>query len=175
MILNSLTKKILLSVISLSAVLGTSAMAADLSGWAVSDYQQANEAGLVSYNVVANNLHDSITREEFCGLAVNLYEKLTGEDMIVPSVSPFTDTDSVAVSQAYMYGIVSGTSEDTFTPDRLVTRQEMARMLVSTLTASEVSFDLSDGYEDSYVIDSFGDSDEVSSWAKPAVITMLNY
>ena len=175
MILNSVTKKILLSVISLSAVLGTSALAADLSGWAVSDYQQANEAGLVSYDVVANNLHDSITREEFCGLAVNLYEKLTGEDMIVPSVSPFSDTDSVAVSLAYMYGIVSGTSEDTFTPDRLVTRQEMAKMLVSTLTASEVSFNLSDGYEDSYVIDSFGDSYEVSSWAKPAVITMLNY
>ena len=48
-ILNKLAKKIILSVISMSAVLGTSAFAADLSGWAVSDYQQANEAGLVSY------------------------------------------------------------------------------------------------------------------------------
>ena len=52
-ILNKLAKKIILSVISMSAVLGTSAFAADLSGWAVSDYQQANEAGLVSYSVVS--------------------------------------------------------------------------------------------------------------------------
>ena len=85
--MNKVAKKIILSVISLSAVLGTSALAADLSGWAVSDYQQANEAGLVSYSVVSNNLRDNITREEFCELVVNLYEKLTGEDMIEPEVS----------------------------------------------------------------------------------------
>ena len=34
----------------MSAVLGTSALAADLSGWAVSDYQQAKEAGLTVLN-----------------------------------------------------------------------------------------------------------------------------
>lgn len=174
-ILNKLAKKIILSVISMSAVLGTSALAADLSGWAVSDYQQANEAGLVSYSVVSNNLKDNITREEFCELAVNLYEKLTGEDMIEPEVSPFEDTDSMAVAQAYCYGMVSGTGDSTFTPDRLVTREEMAKMLVSTLTASEVNFNLSDGYDDADVVNAFEDSDEVSSWAKSSVITMLNY
>jgi len=174
-ILNKLAKKIILSVISMSAVLGTSALAADLSGWAVSDYQQANEAGLVSYSVVSNNLKDNITREEFCELAVNLYEKLTGEDMIEPEVSPFEDTDSMAVAQAYCYGMVSGTGDNTFTPDRLVTREEMAKMLVSTLTASEVNFNLSDGYDDADVVNAFEDSDEVSSWAKSSVITMLNY
>lgn len=173
--MNSLKKKIILSVISLSAVLGTSAFAADLSGWAISDYQQANEAGLVSYSVVSNNLKDNITREEFCELAVNLYEKLTGEDMIEPDVSPFEDTNSMAVAQAYCYGMVSGTSDTTFTPDRLVTREEMAKMLVSALTASEVNFSLADGYEDADTLDAFVDSDDVSSWAKPAVITMLNY
>lgn len=173
--MNKVIKKIILSVVSLSAVLGTSAMAADLSGWAVSDYQQANEAGLVSYSVVSNNLKDNITREEFCELAVNLYEKLTGEEMIEPQVSPFADTNSMAVAQAYCYGIVSGTGDNTFTPSRLVTREEMAKMLVSTLTASEVDFNLSDGYADSETIDAFSDSNQVSSWAKPAVITMLNY
>lgn len=173
--MNRIAKKIILSVISLSAVLGTSALAADLSGWAVSDYQKANEAGLVSYSVVANNLKDNITREEFCELVVNLYEKLTGEDMIEPEVSPFEDTNSMAVAQAYCYGMVSGTGDSTFTPDRLVTRQEMAKMLVSTLTASEVDFSLSDGYDDTEILDVFSDSDEVSSWAKSSVVTMLNY
>lgn len=174
-ILNRIAKKLILSVVSLSAMLTTSAFAADLSGWAISDYQQANEAGLVSYSVVSNNLKDNITREEFCELVVNLYEKLTGEDMIEPEVSPFVDTNSMAVAQAYCYGMVSGTGDDTFTPDRLVTREEMAKMLVSTLTASEVDFSLSDGYDGADVIDVFSDSDEVSSWAKSSVITMLNY
>ena len=166
--------KMILGAISLSAVLGTSAMAADLSGWAISGYQAASEAGLVSYSVVSNNLKDSITREEFCELAMNLYKKLTNETVPVPAGSPFTDTDSVAVAQAYNYGIVQGTDDNTFTPDRLVTREEMAKMLVSTLTASEVVFNIADGADTSYV-NSFSDGDEVSSWAMSSVNTALNY
>ena len=164
----------ILSAFSLTAILGTSAMAADLSGWAVSGYQAASEAGLVSYSVVSNNLKDSITREEFCELAMNLYKKLTNETVPVPAGSPFKDTDSVAVAQAYNYGIVQGTDDDTFTPDRLVTREEMAKMLVSTLTASEVVFNIADGADTSYV-DEFTDGDDVSSWAMSAVNTALNY
>ena len=164
----------ILGAISLSAVLGTSAMAADLSGWAISGYEEASEAGLVSYSVVSNNLKDSITREEFCELAMNLYKKLTNETVPVPAGSPFKDTDSVAVAQAYKYGIVNGTDDDTFTPDRLVTREEMAKMLVSTLTASEVVFNIADGADTSYV-DNFADGEDVSSWAMSAVNTALNY
>lgn len=164
----------ILGAISLSAVLGTSAMAADLSGWAISGYEEASEAGLVSYSVVSNNLKDSITREEFCELAMNLYKKLTNETVPVPAGSPFEDTDSVAVAQAYNYGIVNGTDDDTFTPDRLVTREEMAKMLVSTLTASEVVFNIADGADTSYV-DNFADGEDVSSWAMSAVNTALNY
>lgn len=60
--MNKLAKKIILSVISMSAVLGTSALAADLSGWAVSDYQQANEAGLVSYSVEMRQMKPAAQR-----------------------------------------------------------------------------------------------------------------
>ena len=167
-------KRLILSVLALTALTATSVFAADLSGWAISEYQSANEAGLVSYSVVSNDMTDNITRQEFCELAVNLYKKLSNETLIEPDVSPFEDTNSMAVAQAYYYGIVSGTSDGTFTPDRLVTREEMAKMLVSTLTAGEADFALSDG-SDSYVIDSFADGDEVSAWAKEYVITALNY
>lgn len=173
--MNSIIKKIILSVLAVTAVTTTTVFAADLSGWAVSEYQSANEAGLVSYSVVSNDMKDNITRQEFCELAVNLYKKLSNEsELIEPAVSPFKDTDNMAVAQAYCYGIVSGTDDGTFTPDRLVTREEMAKMLVSTLTAGEADFALSDG-SDSYVIDSFKDGDKVSSWAKTSVITALNY
>lgn len=177
--MNKIIKKIILSAmttaISVSALFSSSVFAADMSGWAVSEYESANSAGLVSYSVVSNNLKENITRKEFCELTVNLYKKLTNETLIEPEVSPFTDTDSMAVAQAYCYGIVSGTGDTTFTPDRLVTREEAAKMLVSTLTAAETAFNLSDGETDDYVIDAFYDSEDVSSWAKASVITMLNY
>ena len=166
--------KTILSAILLTAAIGTSASAAELSGWAVSGYQSASEAGLVSYSVVSNHLMDSITREEFCELAMNLYKKLTNENLPVPSGSPFVDTDSVAVAQAYSYGIVQGTSDNTFTPDRLVTREEMAKMLVSTLTSSEVVFNIADGADTAY-ISAFTDGEDVSAWAMSSVNTALNY
>ena len=166
--------KTILSAILLTAAIGTSASAAELSCWAVSGYQSASEAGLVSYSVVSNNLKDSITREEFCELAMNLYKKLTNENLPVPSGSPFVDTDSVAVAQAYSYGIVQGTSDNTFTPDRLVTREEMAKMLVSTLTSSEVVFNIADGADTAY-ISAFTDGEDVSAWAMSSVNTALNY
>ncbi|MGN0181691.1 MAG: NlpC/P60 family protein [Candidatus Ornithomonoglobus sp.] len=169
-----IVQKMILSAISLTTVLSSTAMAADLSSWAVSGYQSASEAGLVSYSVVSNNLKDSITREEFCELAMNLYKKLTNEVVPVPAGSPFTDTDSVAVAQAYNYGIVNGTDDTTFTPDRLVTREEMAKMLISTLTASEVNFNIADGANTAYV-DAFTDGHDVSSWAMSSVNTALNY
>lgn len=169
-----IVQKMILGAISLTAVLGSSAFAADLSGWAVPGYQSASEAGLVSYSVVSNNLKDSVTREEFCELAMNLYKKLTNEDLPVPQGSPFVDTDSVAVAQAYSYGIVNGTSDTTFTPDRLVTREEMAKMLVSTLTASEIVFNIADGADTAYV-SAFDDGNKVSSWAMSSINTALNY
>jgi cell wall-associated NlpC family hydrolase len=173
--LNILKKTLVLSALSAIAALGTTASAVDLSGWAISEYQSANAAGLCSYAVVSNSMTDNITRQEFCELAVNLYKKLTNDyDLMTPTVSPFTDTDNVAVSQAYCYGLVSGTGDDTFTPDRLVTREEMAKMLVSTLTASESRFSLSDG-SDTSAIDAFDDGYKVSDWAKASVITTLNY
>ena len=164
----------ILGAFSLATVLGSTAMAADLSSWAISGYQSASDAGLVSYSVVSNNLKDSITRGEFCELAMNLYKKLTNEDVPVPAGSPFKDTDSVAVAQAYNYGIVNGTDDDTFTPDRLVTREEMAKMLVSTLTASEVQLNIADGANTQYV-DVFTDGSDVSAWAMSAVNTALSY
>ncbi len=174
-ILNKIAKKIILAALSLTAASAayTTASASDLSGWAVPEYISASEAGLVSYSVVSNNLKANITREEFCELIVNLYRKLTDEELNENVASPFTDTDSVAVAQAYCYGIVSGTDDNTFTPDRLVTREEMAKMLVSTLNASEVSMNLSDG--NTSQMDAFYDSDDVSAWAKDSVITALEY
>jgi hypothetical protein len=51
----------------------------------------------------------AITREEFCVLAVNLYEKLTGMD-ILPRNNPFDDSDNPDILKVYKLVIVKGTS-----------------------------------------------------------------
>ena len=151
-----------------------SASAADLSDWAVNEYIESNSTGLISYKIASGNLQSNITREEFCELAINLYEKLTNETLRVPDVSPFTDCSNVAVSQAYYNGIVSGVSDDTFEPNRSVTRQEMAKMIVNTLTAGEINVALNTqgGTDD---IKSFSDHSSVSDWAQSAISTMVNH
>lgn len=151
-----------------------SANAADLSDWAINEYIESNSTGLLSYKIASGNLRSNITREEFCELAINLYEKLTNENLRIPDVSPFTDCSNVAVSQAYYNGIVSGVTDTTFEPNRFVTRQEMAKMLVNTLTAGEINVALNTqgGVDD---IQYFSDHSSVSDWAQSAISTMVNH
>ena len=153
---------------------GTAASAADLSGWAEPFYRSASSAGLVSYSIVSNNMHEGITRQEFCELSMNLYKRLTGEVINAPSNTPFTDTSNASVIQAYNYGIVNGISDTEFAPYRQVTRQEMAKMLVSTLTASEVSINIAEETDNLYLSE-FTDNYDISAWARSPISTLLSY
>ncbi len=153
---------------------GVYAQAAQLSDWVVSEYQEASAAQLLPYSIVANSLQGNITREQCCELAVNLYKRLTDDELITPSVSPFTDAESVPVMQAYYYGIVSGTSETTFSPEKLVTREEFAKMLINTLNVAEVSLDFATE-ETAAVIDKYTDGSTVSYWATAPLATAIHY
>ena len=144
-----IVQKMILSAISLSAVLGTSAFAADLSDWAIPGYQSASEAGLVSYSVVQNNLQDSVTREEFCELAMNLYKKLTNEDVPVPAGSPFTDTDSVATGYSRNLGVrcLANAFTDAYTAKEVAgaPNSELMAMGTGTIRRGIVEGDTVDG------------------------------
>lgn len=60
---------------------------------------------------------------------MNLCERLTGR--VMPTgTTPFVDTADVAVGKAYLAGILRGTSTTTFTPDRGITRQKAAVLLM---------------------------------------------
>ena len=166
--------KAILSAAVAAVSIQTAAYAADLSDWAVNEYIESNSTGLLSYNIVSGDLKSNITREEFCELAMNLYVKLTNEEMRTPAKSPFVDCSSPAVSAAYYNGIVKGVSEDEFEPQRPVTRQEMAVMLVNTLNAGEVNVDFNTG-DSERAIRKFADHENVSDWAKPSLTTMINH
>lgn len=150
------------------------AYASDLSEWALTDYESAARAGLLSYNVAQNNLGSNITREEFCGLLINLFKNLTEKEMYTPEVFPFEDSDSVSVAQAYALGIVSGRSEKSFEPDGDVTREEMAKLLINTLKSAEVNL-VTMRSEAEEIMSKYEDAKNISPWAFTEMATALKY
>jgi hypothetical protein len=80
----------------------------------------------------------------------------------------FTDTvshwakDSIAVAAAN--GIVSGYDSDVFRPDDLITREQMAAMIMKAAKLSPL------GGEFAYT-----DSDSISTWARQAVATVAEH
>ncbi len=71
------------------------------------------------------------------------------------------------VAWAAKYGITSGTSKDTFSPDAMINRQEMATFFVRYFKAFDVEYD---AYEKNTTLPA--DLDEASDWAKESVQTL---
>lgn len=162
-----------LALASVMMLIPTNAVAADISSWAEDDYINASSAGLISYNVVTNNLQDYITRDEFCELALNLYIRITGDNVTSPRLLPFEDSTNTAVAKAYKLGIVAGDENGNFNPKNNVKRQEMAQILVNTLNACDIKLSLSD--KEKVCVDKYSDKTEISNWATNAIATSLKY
>jgi len=166
-------KKIL--VMLCAALLAHStAYASDLSDWAAADYESAARSGIISSHVAKNNLQGDITREEFCRLIVNLYKNISEKELYTPETIPFEDTDCEEIAQCYALGIVNGKSETEFDPEGLITREEMAKMIVNTLKSAEINLLIlrSDAEE---IFKAFEDSNEVSEWAFAEMAIALKY
>lgn len=107
-----------------------------VSEWAKSDILSASKSGLTAplQGLIFTN---SITREQFCEVAVKLYEAIMGAAVPAESANPFTDTANPEVAKAYRLGIVSGVTENTFSPDALITREQLTTMLKRVLDKTE--------------------------------------
>jgi hypothetical protein len=105
-------------------------------------------------------LRQDITREEFCGIAVKLYENLSGKEALPCTVNPFNDTSDTDILKAYELGIVNGVSADRFTPANKISRQEICVMITRALKAAKPGLDYS---VTDY--DRFTDENKIASWA----------
>ena len=140
------------------------------SDWAMEEVSEAYDMGLIPEALEDENLTENVTRAEFAAIAVMLLENLTGESVNVDyDRMPFDDIEKSLyhneILTAYGLGITNGTSENTFSPDALITREQMATMLLRTLSVAEIDTDA-----ESEVF--FSDSDEISDYAKDAVTFM---
>lgn len=113
------------------------------------------------------NPNIGITRAEFSTLIVRMLNLPIDE-----SQSQFTDvTDKwyeSYITTAQALGIVKGVSETSFEPERVVSRQEMAAIIIRTLKKYK---DVTFTEEDLQQISKFADTESIGAWALDDVYT----
>ena len=162
--------KRIIAALLLVLLVSSSGYAAEMSNWAVDEVNTAKKNGLLTETILKDDLREKINREEFCGIIVNLYQKLTGNIARSPEILPFEDTDSIPVAKAYSLGIVSGKSNGLFDPYDGVTREEMSKMIVNTLKAADCNL-----ITDDAVLLHYSDRNEISDWAYADMSLMVKY
>lgn len=152
-----------------ATTLGQSTPLVGASSWAIPEIQQAITYGLTT-NKVLSDFQKAITREEFCELAVKLYEALAGVPAVPASPNPFTDTSNPDILKAYELGITKGVAPDRFAPGNPISRQEIAVMIVRAIKASNPSLDTT-----VTGVPQFADEHLIASWAINEVRLCYNY
>ena len=137
------------------------------SEWAEEELDKANKMEIIPNKLKYADLTANITRAEFAHVAVKLYEKLTGNKAIAVPNNPFIDTADEEVLKAYNLEITKGTSEVTFNPDDLITREQMATMMTRALTKAGI-----DTKVDLEKVNKFADDGEMHDWGKESIYYM---
>lgn len=127
------------------------------STWALNSMIRAVNLELVPETLQCQ-FKDNITRAEFCALAVPMIEELQDE---ITVRGEFNDTEDINIQKIGGLGIVDGTGNGSFSPEREITRQEAALILQRMAAVLDKPLPESTS--------TFTDSDTVYSWAKAAV------
>lgn len=139
------------------------------SDWATEELNKANEMDIIPEIFNEQDLTTNITRKEFAHVAVKLWEKISCQTVAPGPKDPFTDTHDTEVLKAYNLEITKGTSETTFEPDKLITREEMATMM--TRAISKAGLDTSVDLEK---VAKFDDDNEMHDWGRASIYYMSN-
>lgn len=136
------------------------------SEWAEPELKEASKQNLIPEIFDEANLTKNITRKEFAHTVVKMYEKITGQKAVPIAKNPFTDTKDKEVLKAYNIGITNGTSNTTFSPDALITREQMATMMTRALTKAGKDTSRPESAK------LFADDSEFSEYAKDSIYYM---
>ena len=131
------------------------------SDWAAAELKKAEEYSLIPPSLESADVSKPITRSEFASLSVKLYEALGKTELKAAEVNPFSDTADAEVLKAYAAGITTGTSDTTFEPDALLSREQAATMLARTYSKS-----MDKEAKPSGTAEKFADDGFISDWAK---------
>ena len=161
-------KKIsILTVAALLVAMSASAYTG-VSDWAKTELEKAEGYSLIPAVLSQADVSKPITRSEFASLSVKLYEAFSGEEIKLPEANPFSDTEDKEILKAYAAGITTGTSETTFEPDLLLSREQAATMLARTYAKS-----MNTEAKPLGTAEVFADDADISDWAKESVYFMV--
>lgn len=132
------------------------------SSWAEAELQKALEYGLITERI-RDNMSGKITREEFAEIAIKLYQKQTGKSASAGNVR-FADTTNPEILKAANLGLVLGVGNNKYAPNQLVTREQMATILLRALKVIKPDADFTADNTSK-----FADDEKVESWAKEGV------
>lgn len=156
-----LTAAVLCVAMSASAYTG-------VSDWAKPELEKAEGYSLIPAVLSEADVSKPINRSEFASLSVKLYEAFSGEEIKLPEANPFSDTEDTEILKAYAAGITTGTSETTFEPDLLLSREQAATMLARTYAKS-----MNTEAKPAGTAEVFADDLDISDWAKESVYFMV--
>ena len=139
------------------------------SQWAVEYINEAVDMEILDTEKTYNYT-SPITRLEFCELIFEAIKKHSGlgNKLDISFPSPFSDTDSQAVTLMNVAGIINGKSDTIFAPDDFLTREEAATIIVRTVDVLGTPVSTEVYYE-------FKDLDQISDWAMDSVQKICNF
>ena len=128
------------------------------STWAIESINRAITLGLVP-DLFQSKYTQPATRAEFCALAVELFEKVKGEDIAERRM--FLDTTDISVQKMGGLNVVDGVGNDNFSPKGIITREQSAVILANLIKAI--------GKPLKETPPTFNDNEDISSWAVMSV------
>jgi hypothetical protein len=154
----ALTRTIILALALCVSFIPPASAAEQPSSWAAEQVNGAIELGIVPQSL-RSGYTQTITRAEYCALAVALYEKYTGVE--IAERMTFSDTDDVSVEKMAAVGVVTGMGNNLFAPDAKLTREQAATMLARLADAIGKPLERKAA--------SFADNAAISMWAIKSV------
>ncbi|MCT4542892.1 MAG: leucine-rich repeat domain-containing protein [Vallitalea sp.] len=136
--------------------------------WAEEFVYSANNRGVLPYSSMYD-FQQNITREEFCKMAIKLYEYITNDIVEIPNENPFLDTSCLEVLKAYQLGIVNGCGKNKFKPNGIVTREQLCTFIYRTIKKANPKISFASKQL------TFSDIDDVSKYAKESIDFSYSY
>lgn len=134
-----------------------------ISDWAKESVTAANASGIIPEDQIFGDFTKPISRGDMAELLMNAYEAYTGKTYRLQGSDYFSDVYyNNDINSVYELGIMSGTGEGTFGADGYITREQMAKVLLTfraVIMGEELIFPVG-------AVTPFTDFDQVSDWAK---------
>ncbi len=140
----------------------------DISGhWAEFNIQKGLEKGITNgYRDGTFKPDRTVTRSEFCKLVVLAlgYKPVSSPHLSFKDRGSIPDWAEGYIARAVDKGLIDGYTDDTFRPNRQITREEMAVILIRAAGLEDEADDArNDGLD-------FRDAAQVQKWARGAVV-----